>query len=115
MAVSSHRSSEVSKHYISHPVDSVGIRKKVNSLFYQHHYLQGGRPFILDGFESPESAALRYEAAGYYEGGLLARADSPSRFPPMSAYGKPPPQLHGKPFDSYSQLLHEFHRWVSAF
>jgi hypothetical protein len=47
-----------------------------------------------EAFESPETAALRYEEG--YEGGLLARADSPPGFLPMSAYGKPPPQSHGQ-------------------
>lgn len=44
-------------------------------------------------FASPETAALHYEEA--YESGLLARADSPSDFHPMSAYAKPPPQSQG--------------------
>jgi len=47
-----------------------------------------------EAFESPETAALRYEEG--YEGGLLARADSPPGFLSMSAYGKPPPQSHGQ-------------------
>jgi hypothetical protein len=60
----------------------------------QPEYLRG-RPVILDeAFDSPETAALRYEEG--YEGGLLARADSPSDFLSMSAYGKPPPQSHGQ-------------------
>lgn len=53
-------------------------------------------PVILDEtYDSPETAVLRYE--GGYEGGLLARADSPVGLASMAAYGKTqPPQMHGQ-------------------
>ncbi|KAH7370448.1 hypothetical protein BKA65DRAFT_522181 [Rhexocercosporidium sp. MPI-PUGE-AT-0058] len=60
----------------------------------QPEHPSSNRPIILDdSYASPETAAFHEEG---YEGGLVARADSPRDLLPMSAYGKPqPPQLHG--------------------
>ncbi len=62
---------------------------------WQPEHIPSGRPIILDeSYESPETAAL-HEAG--YEGALVARADSPRDYFPMSAYGKTqPPPLHSE-------------------